>query len=154
VDVTWQREVPEAIRSLGLSGADYSDIVTAPLPPGATPSPEQLMRDGLSVLPGALTRIVPLIHRVVLGLRVALRPSRDQPLGWSLVEGTPDHIAIEAAGPLMSARVVVHVGESHGSLATSVRYERPFAALIWGPVSLVHRRVAIALVRGAAGSAA
>jgi hypothetical protein len=152
MDVRWQREVPEEIRSLGLEGADYADIVSAPLPDGPGRTPEQWMVDGLRVLPGALTRAIPLIHRGLLGLRVKLPPSADQPLGWSVAERDRDHISIEAAGPLIAARVVVHVGPTHGSLASFVRYERRLAALIWPPVSLIHRRVALALVRGAAQS--
>jgi len=147
MDVRWEREVPEDILALGLAQADYADLVSAPLPPGPARTPEQWMIDGLRVLPDALTRVIPWIHRGLLGLRVELAPSADRPLGWTVADRTADHIAIEASGPLMAARVVVHIGRTHGSLASFVRYERRAAAVIWPPVSLIHRRVAITLVR-------
>jgi len=149
MDVRWEREVPEDILALGLAQADYADLVSAPLPPGPARTPEQWMIDGLRVLPDALTRVIPWIHRGLLGLRVELAPSADRPLGWTVADRTADHIAIEASGPLMAARVVVHIGRTHGSLASFVRYERRAAAVIWPPVSLIHRRVAITLMRSA-----
>lgn len=148
--VRWGREVPAAIRSLGaLANADYADIVTATIdePPNGTP--EQLIQAALTGVPRGLLVFVPFVQRVVLGLRLELRPATDRLLGWQIAERGEDWIRIEAASWFLTGHVVMHVNDGKLSFASFIRYDRSLAALVWPPVSLIHRQVALALVRSA-----
>lgn len=147
--VRWSREVPEAIRSLGaLPDADYADIVTATVDE-APPNPEQLIHTALDGLPRALLISVPFIQRVFLGLRLQMRPSPDHPLGWKISDRGENWIRIEAASWFLTGHVVMHTDERRISFASFVRYDRRLAALVWPPISLIHRQVALAVVRSA-----
>jgi hypothetical protein len=147
--VRWQREVPEAIRSLGaLANSDYADIVTATI--GETSAePEQLIEAALKGVPRGLLAFVPIVQRVVLGLRLELRPSPDHLLGWKIAERNENWIRIEAVSWFLTGHVVMRVEDGQLSFASFIRYDRWLAALVWPPVSLIHRQVALALVRSA-----
>jgi hypothetical protein len=147
--VRWQREVPEAIRALGvLPDADYADIVTARI--GTQPTePEQLIDAALKGVPRALLLVTPFVQRVVLGLRLKLRPAPDRILGWKIADRGDEWMRIEAASWFLTGHVVMHVDAGQVSFASFVRYDRRLAALVWPPVSLIHRQVALALVRSA-----
>ena len=147
--VRWRREVPEAIRSLGaLADADYADIVTATVE--ETPSdPEQLIHAALDGLPRALLVSVPFIQRVFLGLRLQMRPSPDHLLGWKISDRGENWMRIEAASWFLTGHVVMHTDERRISFASFIRYDRRLAALVWPPISLIHRQVALAVMRSA-----
>lgn len=147
--VRWRRDVPEAIRALGaLADSDYADIVTATL--DEKPSdPEQLIRAALERMPRGLVVFIPFVQRVFLGLRLKLRPAPDRILGWQIVDRGENWGRIEAASWFLTGHVVMHVGEGRLSFASFIRYDRRLAALVWPPVSLVHRQVALALMRSA-----
>jgi hypothetical protein len=148
--VRWQRDVPESIRSLGaLEDTDYEDVVTSTMQEMPEMTPEQLVRATLKGLPRSLVLVVPAIQRMVLGLRLELRPSPDHVLGWKIAERAENWIRIEAASWFLTGHVVMHAEEDCLSFATFVRYDRRPAALVWPPVSLIHRQVALALVRSA-----
>ncbi len=147
--VRWRREVPEEIRSLGaLANADYADIVTATVD-GAPAEPEQLIRAALKGVPRGLLFCIPFVQRVFLGLRLKLRPSPDRLLGWKIADRSENWIRIEAASWFLTGHVVMHVDEGQLSFASFIRYDRWLAALVWPPISLIHRQVALALVRSA-----
>jgi hypothetical protein len=151
--VQWQREVPDAIRALGaLENANYSDIVTVAADEALNGTPEHLIQAGLDGVPRGLLLFIPFVQRVFLGLRLNLRPSPDHLLGWTIAEREENWIRIEAASWFLTAHVVMHAGEERMSFASFIRYERWPAAFIWPPVSLIHRQVALALVRGAIGA--
>jgi hypothetical protein len=142
--------VPEEVRSLGaLADADYADTVTARI--GQTPNrtPDELIQAGLNGVPRSLLVVVPFIQRVFLGLRLKLRPSPDHLLGWKIAERGDNWMRIEAASWFLTGHVVMHVEEGRISFASFVRYDRRLAAFVWPPVSLIHRQVALALVRSA-----
>jgi hypothetical protein len=147
--VRWRREVPEALHSLGaLENPDYADIVTATL--NETPAePERLIHAALERVPRGLLFVVPCVQRVFLGLRLNLRPSPDHLLGWKIAERGENWIRIEAASWFLAGHVVMHVDEGQLSFASFIRYDRRLAALVWPPISLIHRQVALALVRSA-----
>jgi hypothetical protein len=147
--VRWRREVPEEIRSLGaLANADYADIVTATI--DATPAePEQVVHATLDGLPRGLRFFTLFVQRVFLGLRVKLRPSPDHLLGWKIADRGENWIRVEAASWFMTGHVVMHVDEGQVSFASFIRYDRRLAAYVWPPVSLIHRQVALTLVRSA-----
>jgi hypothetical protein len=148
--VHWQRNVPEEICALGtLAGADYSDIVTASV--GGLPSrtPEEWISAGLTGVPRSLLFFVPLVQRVFLGLRLKLRTSPDRPLGWKIAARGENWMRIEAASWFLTCQVVMHDDEGQLSFATFIRYDRWLAAIVWPPVSLIHRQVALTLARSA-----
>ncbi len=147
--IRWQREVPEAIRSLGaLSNADYADIVTATI--NQTPAePEQLIHAALKGMPRPLLLALPFVQRAFLGLRLQLRPSPDHLLGWKIADRDENWVRIEAASWFLTGHVLMHVDGDQLSFASFIRYDRRLAALVWPPVSLIHRQVALALVRSA-----
>lgn len=146
--VRWQREVPDAIRSLGaLTDADYADIVTATMDDTPSGTPEQLIHTALKSMPRALLLFIPFVQRVFLGLRLKLRSSPDHLLGWKIADRGENWIRIEAASWFLTGHVVMHIDEGHMSFASFIRYDRRLAALVWPPVSLIHRQVALALVR-------
>jgi hypothetical protein len=148
--VRWRRDVPEAICSLGaLADADYADIVTATIEEDSSRTPEALIKAGLSGVPRGLLVLVPLIQRVVLGLRLELRPSPDRVLGWRIAEREENWIRIEADSWFLTGHVVMRADRGRLSFATFIRYDRWLAAFVWPPISLIHRQVALALVRGA-----
>jgi hypothetical protein len=103
----------------------------------------------LKGVPRGLLLAVPLIQRVVLGLRLELRHSPEHVIGWKIADRGEHHVRIEAASWFLTGHVLVHVDDSHLSFATFLLYDRPLAALVWPPVSLVHRQVVLALVRSA-----
>jgi hypothetical protein len=147
--VRWRREVPEAIRSLGaLANADYADIVTATVDETPT-DPDQSVQAMLKTLPRGLVVFIPFVQRVFLGLRLKLRPSPDHLLGWKIAERGENWIRIEAASWFLTGHVVMHVDEGVLSFASFIRYDRRLAAFVWPPISLIHRQVALALVRSA-----
>jgi hypothetical protein len=147
--VRWRREVPETIRSLGaLANADYADIVTATI--DVTPAePEQVIHATLNGLSRGLLFLIPFVQRVFLGLRLKLRPSPDHLLGWKIADRGENWIRIEAASWFLTGHVVMHVDKGRISFASFIRYDRRLAAFVWPPVSLIHRQVALALVRSA-----
>ncbi|HST54533.1 MAG TPA: hypothetical protein VLJ42_01400 [Solirubrobacteraceae bacterium] len=147
--VRWRREVPEAIRSLGaLANADYADIVTATI--DVMPAePDEVVHAALNRLPRGLLLLIPFVQRVFLGLRLKLRPSPDHLLGWKIVDRGENWIRIYAASWFLTGHVVMHVDNGQISFASFIRYDRRLAAFVWPPVSLIHRRVALALVRSA-----
>jgi hypothetical protein len=148
--VRWGREVPAAIRSLSaLAEADYADIVTATIDKTQSRTPEQLIRAALKGVPRALLFFMPFVQRAFLGLRLKLRPSPDRLLGWKIADRGESWMRIEAASWLLTAHVVMHLDEGQMSFASFVRYDRRAAAFVWPPVSLIHRQVALALVRSA-----
>ncbi len=147
--IRWRREVPGTIRSLGvLANANYADIVTATI--DATPAePEQVIHATLNGLPRGLLFLIPFVQRVFLGLRLKLKPSPDHLLGWKIADRGENWIRIEAASWFLTGHVVMHVDKGRISLASFIRYDRWLAAFVWPPVSPIHRRVALALVRSA-----
>jgi hypothetical protein len=148
--VHWHRNVPEAVRALDTMVApDYCDIVTATVEELPQRTPEEWLLVSLKGVPRGLLMFVPLIQRLVLGLRLQMRPSPDHVLGWKIADRGDDWLRIEAASWFMTGHVVMHVNEGQMHFATFISCDRWPAAFIWPPVSLIHRQVALALVRSA-----
>lgn len=149
--VRWQRTVPEPIGSLDtLVNPDYTDIVTTTISEACNRTPEQWLSSMLEGVPRGLLSFVPLVQRVALGLRLERRASPDQVLGWKIADRGDNWMRLEAASWFLTGHVLVHVDHDQLSFVAFVRYDRPVAALIWPPVSLIHRQVALAFVRSAA----
>jgi hypothetical protein len=130
--------IPEAIRSVDTFGCpDYADMFTVTTSTTDNTSAEEWAR---AVLEGTPTgRSAPLLWRL-LGLRLGPRPSPDHVQGWRIADRGDDWIRLEATSWLMTGHAVVQVDGRQVSVALFVRYNRPLAALIWAPVSVMHRR--------------
>jgi hypothetical protein len=146
--IQWRRDVPEAIRSLGaLADANYADIVTATIDRQPDGTPEQWIQAALSGLPRGLLMFIPFVQRAFLGLRLTLRPSPDHLLGCKIAHRDQHWLRIEASSWFLTGHVVMHIEGERISFASFIRYDRPLAALVWPPISLIHRQVALTLMR-------
>jgi hypothetical protein len=139
--------VPEAMRSLDtLARPDYVDLFTVATSAATEKSPEEWARAALEATPTG--RSAPLLWRL-LGLRLGPTPSPEYVQGWKIVDRGDGWIRIEAASWSMTGHAVVRVDDRQLSLALFLRYDRPIAALIWAPVSIMHRRAVPVLLRQA-----
>jgi hypothetical protein len=131
---------------------DYSDSFEAELAPGDGRSPEQLARAVFEGVPRPVRWLLVAGFRFGLGLRLAPRASSEHVLGWAIVAREPDAITVQAQSWFLTSRLVFRGHESRVTQATFVRYDRPIAAIIWLPVSIVHRQIVPRLVRHAAAA--
>lgn len=142
-----QRDVPEAIRSLStMASPDYVDLFTATTDGAAGRSPEQWARAGIEGAAGLAGQFV---WRVLLGLRLESRPSRDHVGGWKIADRGDSWLRLEASSWFLTAHIVVQVDHEQVSVATFIRYDRPLAALVWPPLSIGHRQAMPGLLRDA-----
>ena len=132
-----RNNVPDAIRVRDtLPNPDYVDFCTAEVSGSAERTVEEWAR---VVLEGTPTgRSAPLLWRL-LGLRLGPRSS-EYIQGWKIADRGDDWIRLETSSWFMTAHVVFQVGDGRVSLALFLRYDRPIAAVIWAPVSVMHRR--------------
>jgi hypothetical protein len=151
LNLTWQRDVPESIRSLGgLADPDYVDLFTATTNEASEKPVEDWARIALErVMPGYLRLGVFVAQRLLLGLRLGPRRSPDYIAGWKIADRGDSWVRIEAASWMMTASLVFKIDEARLSLATFLRYDRRMAALVWPPISIAHRKVGLALMRRA-----
>jgi hypothetical protein len=139
--------IPEAIRSLTtIADPDYADLCTATTGDATNRSPEQWAR--------AVLEETPLGHRARLlwqrlGLRLGAPGSPDHVQGWKIAERGDNWIRVETASSYMTAHAAFWVDDGRVSLALFLRYDRPIAARIWSPVSVMHRRAVPELLRQA-----
>ena len=139
--------LPEAIRGLDtLASPDYVDLFTATTSRATDKSAEEWARATLEDTPTG--RSAPLLWRR-LGLRLGPTPSPDYVQGWKIADRGEDWIRIETTSWFMTAHAVVQVDDRHLSLALFIRYDRPIAAHIWTPVSVMHRRAVPDMLRQA-----
>jgi hypothetical protein len=69
--------------------------------------------------------------------------------GWKIADRGDNWIRLETASSCMTAHAVIHVEKRHVSVALFLRYDRAIAALVWPPVSIMHRRAVPAMLRQA-----
>ena len=139
--------IPDSTRSLDtLASPDYVDLFTADTSGATDQSAEEWARAVLEDTP--IGRSAPVLWRQ-LGLRLGPTPSPDYVHGWKIADRGDDWIRIEANSWFMTAHAVVHVNDGQLSLALFVRYDQPIAALIWPPVSAMHRRGVPVMLRQA-----
>lgn len=148
--VHWQRHVPDALRALdALTRHDYADVFagTAHRPPGR-PLDDWIRGLVMGAPPSGrlLMRATVAVQRGVLGLRPE-RPSRDSVFGWKITGRGTDWLRLEAHSWFMTGELVFRVDGLDLAVATFVRYDRRLAAVIWPPVSLLHRLVGLSMLR-------
>jgi hypothetical protein len=140
-------EIPEAIRSLDtLANPDYVDLYTTTTPVATGQSADEWARAVLEGTP--LGQSARALWRL-LGLRLGPRHSADYVQGWKIAARGDNWIRLETASWYMTGHAVVRVDDGRLSVALFLRYDRPIAALVWLPVSVMHRRAVPAMLRQA-----
>ena len=156
--VLQQRNAPQALRALDLHpelidrlvefAPDYVDLFTTTASDATAATPEQWAR---AAIEGARAGGRFMAWRAMLRLRLephpwtppaAARSDADHIAGWQIVENGDRWIRVEASSRVMTAQMVFQVEAQRVSFATCVRYDRPGGAVIWKPVSAIHRRIA------------
>jgi hypothetical protein len=147
--VVGAHNIPAAIRSLDtLTNPDYADMFTAITSRATDKSPEQWARAVLEDAPLA-RRFAFIPWRVLLGLRLGPGHSPDYVHGWKIADRGDSWVRVEAASWFMTAHAVVHIDEGRLCGALFVRYDRPVAALVWPPISIIHRQAMPVILRQA-----
>lgn len=139
--------MPAAIGALDALPSDYFDLFVATTDNATTLSAEEWARVALEES-SALGRFV--AWRVLLGLRLGPQPSPGHVAGWRIVDSDLESIRIEARSWFMTANIIFHVEPLQVSFATLIRYDNPVAAVVWTPVSAIHRHLAPDVLRDAA----
>lgn len=141
--------VPSYMTSLcTLDAPQYADVHEAAS--GSTRrSPDQWARRVFEDAPPPTRWFLLTGWRWALGLRLAPRPSPAHVLGWAILARTDRALVIETRSPVLAAQQVFWVGDACLRQATFVRYENRVGALLWPPVSVIHRRVVPYLLRRA-----
>jgi hypothetical protein len=125
---------------------DYADRFTADSTATAA-TPEQWARAMFGDVPNAGER---LIWRGILGLRLLPGPSPSTVAGWRIDGRGDDWIRLATASWYLSANLVVRVADGQVALATFLGYDRWLGAVVWPPLSAVHRFLAPGVLRKAA----
>jgi len=141
-----RRNVPEDIRALEAApDADYVDVFT--LATDAVATPERWARLMFGNVPSAAERF---IWRGLLDLRLSRGRSADTVAGWRIVRRGDDLVQLETRSWFLTATLLVTTTDGHATLSTFLRYDRRLGALVWPPLSAVHRSLVPGLLRGAA----
>jgi len=138
-----QRAVPVRATTSGSFDADsdYCGGFAIDLPSRNEGSTEQWARTILEGAPVALRWFIVAGWRFVLGLRLGPRHSTEHILGWRITRRLHDETVLEVRSAFLTAHLVFDRDGSRLVWSTFVRYDRRIAALIWPPVSLLHRRI-------------
>lgn len=155
--VRFQRRIPDAVRTHDmLSRADYSDMFTGATRESITMSPEQWTRALLHEAPVRIRLILglaSLVQRKILGLRLDGHATNNL-FGWRLAARGDHWFILESQSWLGQAHLLFHQDQRQVSVATLLWYKRRIGAVIWLPVSLLHRQVGLALLRYAVNAPA
>lgn len=139
-------DIPEPVRALSsLPAIDYADYFTLAADLPATP--ERWARAMFGDVP-SLAEL--LIWQVVLGLRLDRRRSPETVAGWRIGGRGANWIRLETASWFLSANLLVRIGRDRVSLATFLHYRRPVGAIVWPPLSAIHRALIPGVLRTAA----
>lgn len=136
--------------SLAGYGYDYDDSFTAQLAATNDRTPEQWARAVFEDAPPAVRWFLVAGFRYGLGLRFGPYPSPDHVLGWAIIDRTANSITLESRSWLLTSRVVFRTETARVSQSTYVRYDKRIAAVIWPPISILHRQIVARLLRHAA----
>ncbi|MFE3450476.1 hypothetical protein ACFXJ8_16235 [Nonomuraea sp. NPDC059194] len=147
LSVFQQHDIPSKILALStLADPDYGDLFTLVTSAASAGSPEQWARAAFENVAGRQGQF---IWRVLLGLRLEQQPSRVA--GWKIADRGDNWIRLEARSWMLTGHLLVVVDDDRVSLGTFVNYDRPVAALVWTPLSAVHRQLAPGLLRDTYG---
>lgn len=129
---------------------DYDDCFTAPRAAADDRTPEQWARAVFEGAPRPVRWFLVNGFRYGLGLRFGPWPSPEHVLGWAIIDRSADSLTVESRSWFLTSRLVFRTETTHLSQSTYVRYDRRIAAIIWPPVSLLHRQIVPRIVRHAA----
>jgi hypothetical protein len=140
------RNMPGSARELSsLPESDYADRFT--LATDADATPEQWARAMFGNVPSAGERF---IWRGLLGLRLTRGRSPDTVAGWRIGDRGDTWVRLDARSWFLNANLLVQTAPGRVCLTTFVHYERRLGAVVWPPLSGVHRRLVPGVLRGAA----
>lgn len=146
--------VPEVVRAINpLDNPNFTDAYEADTSEAAPRSPEDWARSVFEGAPAAMRCFLLVGWRSVLGLRLGPRHSVDHILGWHVLDRAANSVTLELQSWFLSCHIVFWADKSKLVFSTSVRYERKIGAVIWPPVSIIHRRAVPYVVRHAVGRA-
>lgn len=142
--------IPSTSAATAAEHANFAYAYEVGVPAGDTRTAEQWARTAWECAPTPLRWFITAGWRLVLGLRLGPRRSRDHILGWRIVDCHPEEIACQLDSWFLNGYNTFRLTDGHLIWSTFVTYERPIAKVIWPPVSILHR----ALVRSALRRAA
>ena len=138
-------EVRGSVRGIGcLPGIDYADRFTLATDVEATP--EQWARAMFGDVPNVGERF---IWRGLLGLRLSRGRSPATVAGWRIGGRGEGWIRLETASSSLGANLIVQTAEGRVSLTTCLHLGRRRDAIVWHPLSAVHRRLVPRVLRDA-----
>jgi hypothetical protein len=129
---------------------DYDDSFVAPRAAADDRTPEQWARAVFEDAPRPVRWFLVSGFRYGLGLRLDRQPSPEHILGWAIIDRSPDSVMIESRSWFLTSRLVFRTETTHVTQSTYVRYDRRIAAIIWPPVSMLHRQIVPRILRHAA----
>jgi hypothetical protein len=138
---------PVRVRATGsdafdADSADWSCGFSVEVPSRDERSPEEWARAIWEDAPVAMRWLTVAGWRFVLGLRLGPRHSPDHVLGWRIIRRVRDETVVELESVFLTAHNVFRRDGTSLLWSTFVQYDRPIAALIWRPASLLHRSLA------------
>lgn len=144
-------EAPERLRSAStLDDPSYTYACEIARDRADERSAEEWARAVIEDAPSALRWFIVAGWIGGLWLRLAPRRAPDQILGWKIITNTPAVVASGVESYLLTARLVVEVGEASVTHATFVRFEHRLGRIAWAIAQPIHRRVIpYLLARGA-----
>ncbi len=113
-------------------------------------TPEQWARAVFEDAPRLVRWFLLTGFRYGLGLRLAPRRSPEHVLGWAIIGRERDSLTLESRSWFLTSRLVFRTEVSRVTQSTFVRYDKRIAAVIWPPVSILHRQIVPRLLRHAA----
>jgi hypothetical protein len=129
---------------------DYVDSSDAEDVKGEHRSPEQWARATFEGAPRAMRWFLVAGFRFGLGLRLGPRSSSEHVFGWAIVERGTGSITLQAQSWLLTSRLVFQTEGPRLRQSTHVRYNHRIAAVLWPPVSILHRQIVPRLLQHAA----
>lgn len=136
-----RRSVPGIARAIDpLTDPDYTDAFEVDTSSAKPRSPEQWARATFEDAPVAMRWFLLLGWRAGLGLRLGPLHSPDHVLGWQILDRATNSVTLELHSWFLTCHLVFWLDNSKLVFSSSIRYERKIGAVIWPPVSIIHRR--------------
>jgi hypothetical protein len=129
---------------------DYDDSFAASRAAADERTPEQWARAVFEQAPRPVRWFLLSGFRYGLGLKFGPLSSPQHVLGWAIIDRSPDSVTIESRSWFLTSRLVFRTETTRVTQSTYVRYDRRIAAIVWPPVSILHRQIVPRILRHAA----
>jgi hypothetical protein len=140
--VVERRPVPGAVRAIDpLADPDYTDAFEADTSGAKHRSPEQWARATFEDAPAVMRWFLLASWRAGLGLRLGPLHSPDNVLGWHILDRAASSVTLEIHSWFLACHLVFWLEDTRLVFSSSIRYERKIGAVIWPPVSIIHRGI-------------